>query len=330
MPIAKDELSKNAMGGTELMKNKLASIIDPSLLDKFQIFLSRVQEPLSQDHVRVLWFQDLAGDPASEHLANNGWEKFHKFVFASNWQMRGYIERYNIPWSKCVVLLNAMEPIDFTMEDKKRDVIRLTYISTPHRGLQILVPVFKKLRETFGDKIELDVYSSFKIYGWGERDEVFNELFEECKNTPGINYHGSVPNAEIREALKKSHILAYPNIWQETSCISLMESMSAGLICVHPNYGALPETAANWTHMYQWHEDLVAHANIFYTMMVNVINDIINMPEEDYEKKILIQKSYADVFYSWKNRKIQWEALLNSLKDMPTEIPQQKFIYRTS
>lgn len=329
MPIAKDNLSKNALGGTELMKNKLGEIIDPFILNKFQIFMSRVHEPLSQDHVRVLWFQDVAGDPESEHLANKGWDKFHRFVFASNWQMRGYVERYGIPPSKCVVLLNAIEPISFSMKDKKRDTIRLSYISTPHRGLQILVPVFKKLREDFGEKLTLDVFSSFKLYGWGDRDQEFKELFDECKNTPGIAYHGTVPNSEIHSHLKQSHILAYPSIWQETSCVSLMESLSAGLICVHPNYGALPETAANLTQIYPWHERVEEHAMVFYLKMKNVIQKLIDVSEEKYEEKLMFQKKYADTFYNWTKRKEQWEIFLNSIKDLPTKIEQPMFVYRT-
>jgi len=329
MPFAKDNLSGNAKGGTELMKYALEKRLDPELLDKFQIFVSRVHEELSEDHVRILWCQDLAGDPESDHLYNRGWEKFHKLVFSSHYQMKAYIDRYQIPWSKCIVLHNCIEPINFTMEDKKRDIIKLIYHTTPHRGLQILVPVFQKLRETF-DNIELDVYSSFKVYGWDQRDEPFQQLFDTCNNTPGINYHGAVSNEEIHNVLKTSHIYSYPNIWEETSCISLMEAMSAGVVCVHPNYGALPETAANWTHMYQWNENMSDHANMFYTVLRNAIEEIINATDEEYQNKIMIQKTYADVFYNWNTRINQWNALLGSLQNLPREFPKAKFIYKTS
>ena len=330
MPLAEDSLSKNAMGGSELMKYGLRDRIDPELFDNFQVFLSRVHEELSDKHIRVLWFQDLAGDPESEHLANEGWRRFHKLVFASNWQMRGYIQRYNIPWSKCIVLHNAINPIDFTMEDKNRDTIRLIYHTTPHRGLQILVPVFKKLKENYKN-VTLDVFSSFKMYGWDERDQVFENLFNECRETEGINYHGYQPNDVIRDALKKSHIYSYPNIWEETSCISLIEAMSAGLLCVHPNYGALPETGANLTNMYQWDEDINRHASIFYSVMCNTIEDLQRLSDKDYEAKIATQKAFTDSIYNWGFRLLQWEALLKSLLNMPREIedPSKMFIYRT-
>lgn len=330
MPIAKDKLSGNAMGGTELMKLRLQNSIDPALLDNFQIFASRVHEDLSDQHVRILWLHDLAGDPESEHLKNGGHNKFHKLVFTSNWQMRGYIERYNIPWSKCIVIRNGITPIDFT--EKKRDgKIRLVYTPTPHRGLNILYSVFDKLSQEHDD-IELDVFSSFKLYGWEERDTQFQELFKRLQDHPKVNYHGTVSNEEVRKHLVDSHIFAYPSIWQETSCLCLMEAMSAGLLCAHPNFGALPETAANWTYMYQFNENINEHASMFYTVLKTVINDIKAYNDTEYVSKYRPQKAYADVFYNWELIKMQWESLLVSLKDEPRGISKhsgQLFEYRT-
>lgn len=325
MPIMSDNLSTNAIGGTELMKNGLINRVDSDLLDNFQIFVSRVHEELSDKHIRILWLHDLPDDPENNHLSNDGWKRFHKLVFVSHWQMRGFISKYNIPWSRCIVLPNAIHPISFTKEEKNLDQIRLIYHTTPHRGLNILIPVFQKLKEEYSN-LTLDVYSSFKIYGWEERDKPFEELFNLCKSTDGINYHGFQPNSVIREALSKSHIYGYPNIWEETSCISLIEAMSAGLICVHPNYGCLPETAMNLTHMYQWDEDLNRHASIFYSNLKSTIDSI----DENYFDRTRLQKNLVDTIYNWDFRKVQWEAFLTSLLTLPREleIPSKKFIYK--
>ena len=328
MPLAKDSLSKNAMGGTELMKYALVDRLPPELANEFQIFVSRVEEELDETKIRIYWLQDLPGDPASEHLKDGGWKKFHKIVFNSNWQQQAYVNHYGIPWSHGVVLHNAVTPIP-THEKPNDGTIRLAYWSTPHRGLNILVPVFSKLCEKF-DNIELDVYSSFKIYGWEERDSQFEELFQACRDHPKINYHGSVPNEELKKNLEKTHIMAYPSIWTETSCIALMEAMSAGLLCVHSNLGALYETAANWTHMYQYQDDLNVHANAFYQVLNSAIE---NYWDPAIQSRLMSQKAYADVFYNWDGRIQQWNALLQSLKNLPREIPKiesgQFFQYRT-
>jgi glycosyltransferase involved in cell wall biosynthesis len=164
------------------------------------------------------------------------------------------------------------------------------------------------------DNIELDVYSSFKIYGWEQRDEPYKELFEFCKNHPKITYHGSVPNDEVRSALQQAHFYLYPNTWLETSCISLIEAMSAGVFCIHPNYGALYETASNWTWMYQWQDNERDHIR----SIVELTSSAIEMyTENDVQKTLLAQKAYTDAFYGWPNRKNQWINLLTSmLKDI--------------
>lgn len=316
MALAKDSLSVNAMGGTELMKYGLENRIPSDLLANFQIFASRVEEPLDESKIRILWLHDLPGDPASEHLKNGGWDKFHRLVFVSNWQMQAYIQHYDIPWSKCIVLQNAITPINDHV--KPTDKIKLAYWSTPHRGLNILVPVFQKLCEKY-DNIELDVYSSFKLYGWEDQDKQFEPLFEACKADPKINYHGTVSNEVLRENLKSAHIFAYPSTWPETACICLMEAMSAGLLCVHPNFAALYETAANWTNMYQWHEDPNQHASHFYAALDASID---SLSHEGVQSRLLSQKSYANVFYNWQLRSFQWEQFLVSMLNEPRELPK--------
>lgn len=306
MPFATDELSANANGGTEMMKRALEKNADAELLKHFYITASRFREH-PQNLIELYWLHDLPGDPESEHLKNGGWNKFEKLIFVSNWQFQAYQQYYGLPWYKSIILQNAIEPITPNKESPK-EKIKLIYCTTPHRGLEILLPIFDQLSQKY-DNIELDVFSSFKAYGWDQRDEPYKALFDFANDHPKINYHGYQPNDVVREALSKAHIFAYPSIWLETSCISLMEAMSAGCICVHPNYGALYETAANWTWMYQWCQDKRDHARSFYSVLEAAINDIEN---EQVQSKLASQKSYADVFYGWKMRAMQWNAFLEA------------------
>lgn len=305
-----NELSVNAKGGTELMLEALHSNIPKDLMDYFQIIPSRVRE-VDDTKIKIYYLHDLPGDPESEHLRNGGWNRFDKLVFVSNWQMQAYQKHYGLPWYKCVVLHNAIEPIPYIQ--KPTDKLKFIYHTTPHRGLNLLLPAFDMLSKKY-DNIELDVYSSFKIYGWEQRDEPYKELFEFCKNHPKINYHGSVPNDQIRSALQQAHFYLYPNTWLETSCISLIEAMSAGVFCIHPNYGALYETASNWTWMYQWQDNERDHIK----SVVELTSSAIEMyTENDVQKTLLAQKAYTDAFYGWPNRKNQWINLLTyMLKDI--------------
>lgn len=316
--MERNELDKNAMGGTELMGAGLERHVDAELLSNFQIIRSRVRD-IDPSRSQVLWLHDLPGDPESEHLRNPASRnRFKKIVMVSNWQMQMYNAYLGVPYSDCVVLKNAIEPFEPALLNKESDKIKLIYHPTPHRGLNILVPVFDALCKKWGDRIQLDVYSSFKIYGWEERDAQFASLIQACKDHPQINYHGSVPNAELRKALGESHIFAYPSTWQETSCICAIEAMSASNLIVTPNLAALPETTGGFAMMYQYQEDVNAHANLFYQQLDQAIAAVDRAFTSDFAfdlaRHLNAQKAYADNMYSWKNRAPEWTQLLESLK----------------
>jgi glycosyltransferase involved in cell wall biosynthesis len=330
----RNEQNRNAMSGSEIMMTRLVKELGEDYLEDFQIILSRPSlHELEEDKIRILWCHDLAGDPEAESLGNKGWCKFHKLVFVSHWQQQQFIERYQIPWERTVVIKNAIDPIEVNLEKKfssfkKGDTINLVYSTTPHRGLAILVPVFENLLKSHDD-IHLHVFSSFKIYGWEERDKHFQPLYDRIKDNEHMTYHGSVPNPELRQELTRMHIHAYPSMWLETSCVSLIEAMSAGLMCVHPNLGALYETASNWTFMYNWISDPQQHAHFFHSMLDQAIG-AVRSNDDNIQIKLMGQKSYADLFYSWNARKMEWKMFLDSVKDLPREIekpPGETFKY---
>ena len=152
------------------------------------------------------------------------------------------------------------------------------------------------------------------LVGSQDCDARFEGLFKICKEHPQIRYHGSVPNPVIRQALKSVHIFAYPCVFPETSCLVLMEAMSAQMLCVHSNAASLFETALGQTDMYQYHEDPRKHAEIFLQRLERAIADY-----QTAEKKaqLVLQKRVADNAYAWQGRAKQWLALLENMQHMP-------------
>jgi hypothetical protein len=99
-----------------------------------------------------------------------------------------------------------------------------------------------------------------------------------------------------------------------------MEAMSAGAICVHPNYGALYDTSGGLTRIYGWHENANEHAGRHLAVLDATIEDVKagrHIEEANYVK------SYADLRFNWKRRAYQWQTLLEKLK---SETPASKFI----
>ena len=306
-----NEMQKKSNGGTEQICRMIEDSLPSDLLEDFQIIPSRVGE-LKQDKIRVYHLHDLPEDPEANHLKNeSSRNRFHKLIFCGQWQYDRYISTLGIPPNdKCAVIDNPISPIDSFQ--KSKDEIRLIYTSTPQRGLELLVPVFEKLCET-RNNIHLDVFSSFSIYGWVNADEKYKDLFDRCRNHPKITYHGAQPNNVVREHLQKAHIFAYPSIWQETSCRSLIEAMSAQLLCIHPNFAGLAYTSGGLTSMYQFENDVSAHANKFYHIVNNAI-DVIN--QENTYHYLRFVKAYADNRFSISKISGQWEDTLRALRVM--------------
>jgi len=306
--VTSDELSENAMGGTEMMKYGLYERLDPSIRDDVQIICSRVRD-VDPDRPSILWLHDMFNDPEAQHLSDEEQrERFAKLIYVSNYQKTQFDLAYGIKPSESVIMPNCIEPIELKPKNYNNE-IRLIYHTTPHRGLELLIPCFVELAKHY-ENIVLDVYSSFKIYGWDQRDTDYQHLFDMCEDHPRINYHGYQPNDVVRQALQDAHIFAYPSIWPETSCIAAIEAMSAGCVIVHPDFGALPETLAKFGISYSMHEDPNTHANIFVQVLAAAI-DKIATPE--MQNRIEYQKGYADAFYSWESRIPQWEGLLKGI-----------------
>lgn len=329
MGFEENEISQNANGGTEIAKRMLGNIIDPKLLEEFQIVCSR-QRNFDWEKIRVFWCHDLPEDPESAKFKDKEFlDSFHKFVFISDWQYQRYQLVHGLPYDdKSIVLESGIEPAPESCLQKDNDTIRLVYTSTPQRGLEILVPVFKYLTERHKN-IHLDVFSSFKIYGWDEMDKQFEPLYNEIREHPNMTYHGFVPNNELKEHLNKSHIFAYPSTWVETSCRAMLEAMSAGLVCVHPNYGALAETSGSLNIMYQGNIDKGKHANVF----VNHLNAAIEFVKSNNHKDMInFNKTFVDSRYNIQRIKGMWELMMKNLLDEYKEKesrgkPSEVFVY---
>jgi UDP-glucose:(glucosyl)LPS alpha-1,2-glucosyltransferase len=317
MGFAYDLLNAKSNGGTELMMRGLESRLSPEVLDN--VVISRSISALSKEpesKVRIYWTHEVPATkngPGEEYqiYMNSRWKVCDGTAFVSNWQMNEYLGRYKMvwpDWERVRVLHNAIDPIP--EHDKPQDKLRLIYISNPNRGLDILYEVFVELDQKYPN-LELEVYSSAKLYGLDHEDIPWRKLFKQLEEHPHIRYQKAVPNEEIRMALQRSHILAYPCVWGETSCISLIESMSAGLLCVHPNSAGLFETASNWTNMYRYRRGREEHKQAFKEALDASIQQYLD-GKIDHLKD---QKRSADWAYSWERRIPQWERFIQELKE---------------
>lgn len=309
--ILRLDQTENARGGTELMAERMVRDIHPELLNKVQIIHSRVRE-VKQDRPTILVCHDLAEDPEMAQMIDPLWRKqFALFVFVSYHQAEQYRHRFKMDHDEYIVVQNGIEP--FNVVEKTRDKVNIIYHTTPHRGLELVVPVFEILAKSYPD-IHLDVYSSFQIYGWEQRNAAYQHLFDKCEQHPQITYHGTKSNEEVREALQQSHIFAYPSIWEETSCLALIEAICAGCVSVHPDFGALPETSKGCSLMYRYSDHPDTHFARFHSVLKLAIDEVKKYNENNqFIGSVNLWQNVANRYYNWYSVAKNWEFIIHQV-----------------
>jgi glycosyltransferase involved in cell wall biosynthesis len=125
-----------------------------------------------------------------------------------------------------------------------------------------------------------------------------------------VVYRGSIPNSKLREELPTFDILAYPNTFEETSCIAVIEALSAGLRVVTSNLGALPETTEGWARMYPYLKDSSLHTQCFANILLEEI-ELVRSGKLD--EHLTQQTQTYNTRWTWDYRIQEWLKFLDGL-----------------
>lgn len=301
------------IGGTELQYNLLYKYVDNKLLDNFQITTSVPEKyPLSKEKINILWQQNSYDQPNivpwMKDKSNHA--KYDWYVFNSHWCAEKYRMAFGLPPHKCTVIKNAIDVFPGRAVYKQGQKLKLLYTSTPWRGLSVLLGAMQLIKNPL---IELDVYSSTQIYGDAfkeKNDELYKPLYDQAKQLPNVNYKGYISNEELMKQMYNYHIFAYPNIWEETSCISAIEALACGLHGIVTNYGALYETCSEWPTYVQYDSNYRNLASMFAYAIEGIAEQLHTKGMQDM---LTEQQEFYEKFYNWNNRKHEWTNFLTGV-----------------
>ena len=240
-----------------------------------------------------LWCHDDADQPIVKpledpQLAKSIYERLDGVFLLSHYQTQRWITNLNLPVKKSILTSNGvpLERFDPHPEKLAERKPWAYYSSTPFRGLEVLLLAWPYIQRVVPDA-QLHICSSMKIYNPDSKEERFLALYEKAGELPGVQYHGSVGQAELRNIAQQCRVLAYPCIFPETSCIAAMEAMAAGCVVVSSTLGALPETA--------WQNPLFAISDGWLDLW---IMEIIKLFKDNryYEQRAFHNLAIANVF----------------------------------
>ena len=302
-----------SFGGSENQFRLLLKHLSDDDFKDINLILNNANHDLiEKDKINILWMHHFVNQEEAQNLGSRDFvDKLDYIVFNSNWNFEKFVYQFKIPEGKSIVIKNAIEKINF--EEKPKDKINLIYHTTPWRGLEHLLKVFKNLNRP---NVELNICSSIKIYGKKFNDafgKKYEKIFEECKETKNVNYLGFVENHNVIKLLKKNHIFSFPSIWPETSCISAIESMAAGCEVVSTNIGAIYETCAPFAKLITFNRNFNELRNKYESALLSSIDNFWS-PENQIKMKL--QRETINLLYSWEKRSIEWKNFFDEARDL--------------
>jgi len=297
-------------GATELQMEMLERHVAKEILDEVQICTSIPGKvPIDSNKLNLLWQKNSWDQPNLQEFFRN--KERHKeydwYVFNSHWNYEKFRYFFDIPTDRSIVIKNGIEEFPIRKIYKKGEPIKLVHHCTSWRGLNVLLRAMQEIKDP---NITLDVYSSSQIYGseFSENhDEEFLPLYEQAKELPNVNYIGYKPNEYIKEMMPNYDMFVYPCIFEETSCVSALEALLAGVHVITNNFGALYETCAEWP-VY------VNYSTNYEQMAIDTacaINTAANyLHEESVQEHLNEQQKYFKKFYNWEKKGQEWTSFL--------------------
>ena len=276
----------------------------------------RVTTPL------VLWTGHAHDQPAITGLESAREKKMWSgFAFVSRWQLEQFADLFWVPAEKSRVMRNGIAPVFANLVSpepwfRRDDPPVLVYTSQPYRGLAVLLDAFPRIRIAIPGT-RLNVFSGFAVVNQTREDDPYTSLYERCRTTDGVEYVGPVSQTALASELSAAAALAYPSIFMETSCISALEAMAAGLLVLATRTAALPETTAGFARLAEYRPDHALLAREFADMTIEELQRIRHSPDAEAARRAA-QIAHVREQHTWPVLALEWQSWL-------TEVAKQRY-----
>jgi len=200
--------------------------------------------------VRLLWVHDVH---CGDRLTPERDARTDAYLCLSGWHVACFLQHHpQVSAGKVLQIRNGIDVDEFSPHPSEvRDPVRAIYSSCPSRGLKIALDAWPQVRAAV-PSATLHVYYGFQ--NWERRAtrdgdqralETILALKLQLENTEGVEFHGRVSPGVLAAQFRGASLWAYPNWFEETSCITAMQAQAAGLRIVTSALAALCETVGD-------------------------------------------------------------------------------------
>lgn len=240
--------------------------------------------------LEICWIPHNINEPAVKDTAECLY-KYDYFAFVSKWQRDLYVETYNIPVGKTMLMLNGNSPAFFEDFDAGEKLPHFIYTSQPDRGLDIVAKAWPEIVAK-NPTAELHTYSSRKTYGFDD-EEPINKLLNELRALPNVHVHDPVSQIELASAARRAAFFAYPTNFFETGCIACTEACAAGCLPIVSDLGVLGSYFNNCLHYDDTIVEQFVERASAYMDLFNTNRDAFNAQSERLALHYMNERDYA-------------------------------------
>ena len=209
-------------------------------------------------------------------------------ICLTKWHSSNIVERHPFLKEKINIINNGIDISKF-LYDKPKIKNKFVWSSCSYRGLIILLNLWEELLKSIPDAT-LDICS----YDTFPKNKEDKKMLEIINKHSSITHHGKLNTKQLYDLMSISEYWLYTNTFPETSCITAMEMLMSGVICLYYPLAGLVDTVGNYG---------------IQIKSGNEIESLMNLSEERKNELIKNGKEYA-LTCSWKNRANQWSDTL--------------------
>lgn len=187
-----------------------------------------------------------------------------------------------------------------TDDTKIQDKTRFIYSSFPNRGLLELLQMWEKIIIKIPNAelhIYCDVDGQWVNNNYPEYMKCVKEMLEKSKQ---IVYHGWVNKQTLADGWMDADVWLYPCIFEETFCLTALESALSKTLCITNGLAALENTVGD--------RGICVEGNPkTEEWQTKTIEELVKILNDDEHRTMLINKNYEWARnMSWENRAIEF------------------------
>jgi len=216
-------------------------------------------------------------------------------VCLTNWHADRFKNLYPTLKNKIHIINNGIVPELFAgvgVEEKIKN--RFIYSSRSERGLERLIELWPSILERKQD-------ATLVVFGYKKfpSSELDNKIATEMlKYKDSITHIGQLNASQMYEQMRMAEYWLYPTNWDETSCITALEMLASGVICLYYPLAGLVDTMNKYGIQ-------ITHGN--------EVDTLCSLSEERKTKMLIKGREYA-FSCSWKNRAETWCNIIGLVK----------------